>query len=64
MEQLPEERKIVKAWLCTNEDCIVWVKIQTQEDDTLQEKTCPICKSKMEKGEKEVIIAQRRNGRR
>lgn len=64
MEQLPEERKIVKAWLCTNEDCIVWVKIQTQEDDTLQEKTCPICKSKMEKGEKEVIIAQRRNNRR
>ncbi|WP_010272936.1 UvrD-helicase domain-containing protein [Paenibacillus senegalensis] len=53
----PTTRKIketVYAWICTADRCGAWQRITTYEEGELLSKDCPMCKSPMEKGSKEV----------
>lgn len=51
----PKRKISLLAWICSNESCIAWQRIKGNEESSLHEKECPICKSKMEKGEKIVV---------
>ncbi|WP_102348984.1 UvrD-helicase domain-containing protein [Bacillus sp. Marseille-P3661] len=57
---VPKEKKLQKeialVWDCTNDDCLAWIRIVSYEDANLEERDCPICKSKMNKGSKEVTL--------
>lgn len=44
----------VLAWLCTADSCDAWVRIATFNDSSQPPKSCPLCKSMMRKGTKEV----------
>lgn len=46
----------VYAWICTSDTCNAWQRIKTFEEAELPLKECPLCKSLMEKGSKEVIV--------
>ena len=48
--------EIVYAWICTSNQCNAWQRIKTFEEAELPSKECPLCKSMMEKGSKEVIV--------
>ncbi|MFB9326742.1 UvrD-helicase domain-containing protein [Paenibacillus aurantiacus] len=48
-------RKItVPAWLCESPTCKAWTRIMTQKDEGAAAKACPLCKSPMKKGTREV----------
>jgi len=46
----------VYAWICTSDKCNAWQRIKTFEESELTSKECPLCKSRMSKGSKEVIV--------
>ncbi|RIW32256.1 DNA helicase UvrD [Bacillus salacetis] len=43
----------VAAWICSNEGCIAWSRI-TEKEQNLKRKICPLCETRMAKGEKLV----------
>ena len=51
-----KQTETVYAWICTSETCNAWQRIRTFEEAELPSKVCPLCKSMMEKGSKEVIV--------
>ncbi len=44
----------VFAWVCSSENCIAWQRIKDNDEDQLELKACPMCKSNMVKGSKEI----------
>lgn len=46
----------VYAWICTSGKCNAWQRIKTFDESELASKECPLCKSRMSKGSKEVIV--------
>lgn len=48
-------KKAVDAWICTGENCNVWQRITFHKDAELTLKECPLCKSPMERGRKEIV---------
>jgi DNA helicase II / ATP-dependent DNA helicase PcrA len=44
----------VAAWICSNDPCIAWARIRTEAEQNVKRKVCPICESRMVKGEKMV----------
>jgi DNA helicase-2/ATP-dependent DNA helicase PcrA len=48
------KNETVYAWICTSDTCNAWQRIKTFEEAELPSKECPLCKSLMEKGSKEI----------
>lgn len=40
----------VLAWICNNDECNAWKRILTHEETLEEERQCPLCNSKMKKG--------------
>ncbi len=59
-EQAPSVKEVkgptttITAWICTSDSCIAWQKNDGKEDNG--KKSCPLCSSSMELGEKEIAI--------
>ncbi|WP_456275086.1 UvrD-helicase domain-containing protein [Bacillus sp. AK128] len=49
-----ENKETVLAWICSSGNCIAWQKITTYEETQVEIKECPMCKSPMAKGSKEL----------
>ncbi|MGM0847199.1 MAG: UvrD-helicase domain-containing protein [Bacillota bacterium] len=44
----------VAAWICSNDNCIAWSRIKTEAEQNIKRKVCPLCETRMIKGEKNV----------
>ncbi|MGF2614994.1 AAA family ATPase [Rossellomorea vietnamensis] len=44
----------VAAWICSNDNCIAWSRIKTEAEQNIKRKVCPLCETRMIKGEKKV----------
>ncbi|MFZ3589960.1 UvrD-helicase domain-containing protein [Bacillus sp. DJP31] len=44
----------ILAWVCSSDDCIAWQRVTSYEESQLNTKECPICKSNMKMGSKEI----------
>ncbi|WP_456272127.1 UvrD-helicase domain-containing protein [Bacillus sp. AK031] len=51
-KQVPKIK--VSAWLCSQDDCIAWSRINSEAEQRLKKKSCPMCERPMVKGEKLV----------
>lgn len=46
----------VPAWLCTGPNCIAWIRIASDREAKLTSRECPLCKSAMKKGTRNVPV--------
>ncbi|CAM3898607.1 UvrD-helicase domain-containing protein [Lederbergia lenta] len=51
VKEASEKRKVY-AWICTSDTCIAWQRITSNDEAIQVNKSCPLCSSPMEKGEK------------
>lgn len=51
-EEMDGDTETALAWTCSSDSCKVWQRIITYEDSMSEKRTCPMCKSPMEKGTK------------
>ncbi|MGD6801092.1 AAA family ATPase [Rossellomorea vietnamensis] len=56
MDKQKRERPMIKvsAWICSNDNCITWSRIKTEAEQSIKRKVCPLCETRMIKGEKRV----------
>ncbi|MFD0676952.1 MULTISPECIES: UvrD-helicase domain-containing protein [unclassified Paenibacillus] len=47
---------IIEAWICTSSRCKTWQRITSSADAELSTKACPLCKSAMAKGSKDLSV--------
>ncbi|WP_407270332.1 UvrD-helicase domain-containing protein [Radiobacillus sp. PE A8.2] len=52
----PKKYESVLVWDCISDKCNAWMRITSHEETLMEEKDCPMCSGKMEKGVKEVVV--------
>ncbi|MDF2924488.1 MAG: ATP-dependent helicase UvrD [Paenibacillaceae bacterium] len=56
--QAKREKRVVKetvlAWICTRPGCTAWSRISSYEETQRPDKQCPVCRSAMSKGSKQL----------
>ncbi|MEI7027895.1 UvrD-helicase domain-containing protein [Paenibacillus sp. y28] len=51
-----QQTKTVPAWICTSKPCSAWSRIMTAKEARQALKQCPLCKSPMERGSRQVPV--------